>query len=122
MHSRRFLSLFVGLLALGFVGCGAKPPTEEQIRAVVVQYLQKADPMPLEFTPSMMGCNKARVDGFRVIEIGKAQPSGSSTHWPVKVHVQGTCSTAFGKILPFDKEGVFKITQDSFGEWNIGGQ
>ena len=94
------------------------PPTEEQIRNVVVPYLEKADPVPLEFTPTIMGCNKARIDEFRVIEIGKAQTSGSSTSWMVKVHVQGVCTTAFGKTIPFEKNGgLFEIKQDSFGEW-----
>ena len=95
----------------------SRRPTQEQICAGVRDYLAKADPMPLEFAPTPMGCNKARVNDCRVIDVGKSQSSGSSTYWPVKVHVDGACTTAFGKTMPFDKEGLFNITQDSFGEW-----
>lgn len=93
------------------------PPSEQEIRTTVVQHLQQADPMPLEFTPTLMGCNRAKVETFSVIEIGTLQKSGSNTLWPVKVKVAGVCMSAFGKPIPFDKEGVFIISQDSFGEW-----
>jgi len=95
----------------------AEPPTEEQIGSVVKTYLAQADPMPLEFTPTIMGCNKARVGTFRVIDLGQAQSAGSTVYWPVRVHVTGECTTAFGKVLPFDKTGVFDIHQDAFGDW-----
>lgn len=103
--------------AVAEVAPAAEPPSEEVIRTAAVHHLEQADPMPLEFTPTLMGCNKAKVDRFSVVEIGAVQVSGSRSYWPVRVKVTGACTTAFGKTVAFDKEGVFHVSQNPFGEW-----
>lgn len=118
--------MFILAALVTLVGCASPGPSEVDIEGVVWAQLGQmvpaflVKPLNSEDFAGMQGGKDAVIKEIRVIDIGQVRKYPNHEYWPVKVYVEGRCTTMLSGVdREFAGEIEYNISKNSSGEWAV---